>query len=845
VLALRVRILSSCKILAKCLEDKEVTLEAHTDDSKEALREIFSRYSDLIKNWCEKNNVQYNTFKRGIELAIHYHDFGKASRGWQNKCREVRNGKNVNLPPHAPYSGYFFVDELKNYHREGLFRFIPFLVTVSHHSLLVEGSWDSLKTNVSFYTDLLKKYNNECNISNKLKNWKIGMYKNWLERIKNKLQRNKNPKIEGENAVNTQFKAEYAIMLSLLTIADNVASEFEESKKETIEEIVDNKLPSPKTIAKKLDENKFDQHTYIQKKTKDFLETENNSIQPLLIEAPCGEGKTWTSLMIARRLFEEDIINRVIFALPTQVTTNNMLNEFEEEYGIKKNWTGIYHSELQNFLVDEEEIDKPKLKEYEYSFFFRPFNVTTIDHLLLSLVNGFRYAPRAFGNLQTSLVVIDEIHYYDNHTLGMIECLCKILRECNIPHIVMSATVPDEIKKIFSDYNEIQSKGTDFEGQTKKPYSFKYHDNLLITSEKGEMPKQKDSLSEDFWKVIKDNKDKNIGIIANTVPLSKIIYQKLTEQKDLFDSSSILLYNSQFMRKDRKKKEKLLRLLEKKIKKGNLNEEEKSFCKYNEINPEENIIFIGTQVAEISLGLSFDTLLTQLAPLDAVVQRGGRLHRNESFPNNKECNCQQCNQITQEHEYILHVFETGDVCYPYFDGENPLIGSIIDNTRRELKRNYTYTFKRGRDSLNQVYKGNIIKDFDKKIYFEEPYRSDLLFGESPTRNSEDGETRIKTRQIDQQYDVLPQIFEYKDEMISAEGFVKKLKKNRKFFNMIKENPTNKGVLELKKHMLKISSGQYYRLNDGEINMVNFGYPIRVVEASYDPKFGLEEIENIF
>ena len=207
------RTLSSCKILAKCSEDKEVTLEAHTDDSKEALQGIFSRYSGLLKNWCEKNNVSYNTFKRGVELATHYHDFGKASKKWQKRCRKIRNRKDVNLPPHAPYSGYFFTHELKKYHREGLFRFIPFLVTVSHHSLLVEGSWDNLNTDVSFYTDILSQYNNESNISKNLEDWKIGMYKNWLERIKDKLQRNKNPKIKEENVVNTQFKAEYSLML--------------------------------------------------------------------------------------------------------------------------------------------------------------------------------------------------------------------------------------------------------------------------------------------------------------------------------------------------------------------------------------------------------------------------------------------------------------------------------------------------------------------------------------------------------------------------------------------------------------------------------------------------------
>jgi len=98
----------------------------------------------------------------------------------------------------------------------------------------------------------------------------------------------------------------------------------------------------------------------------------------------------------------------------------------------------------------------------------KPFNISTIDHLLLSLVNGFKYAPRAFGNILNSLIIIDELHYYDQHTIGMVGCLCEILRRLKIPHIIMSATIPAQIKEKFdNEYQKIQSSGRDNKGNEK------------------------------------------------------------------------------------------------------------------------------------------------------------------------------------------------------------------------------------------------------------------------------------------------------------------------------------------------------------------------------------------
>ena len=105
-----------------------------------------------------------------------------------------------------------------------------------------------------------------------------------------------------------------------------------------------------------------------------------------------------------------------------------MVQEFEDEYGIPKDWIGIYHSEVMSFLVetnDEEQESDFSLSSQKFwnLIYSKPFNISTIDHLLLSLVNGFKFAPRAFGNILNSLIVIDELHYYDFHTVGMIDVL--------------------------------------------------------------------------------------------------------------------------------------------------------------------------------------------------------------------------------------------------------------------------------------------------------------------------------------------------------------------------------------------------------------------------------------
>jgi CRISPR-associated endonuclease/helicase Cas3 len=460
--------------------------------------------------------------------------------------------------------------------------YTPILAVVSHHSMLTEKSWNSLSLPGNFFENYLKEMGRKYSLKNIAFNDNWNNYFNGLKYYKINSQ---NPNFRSlwniNKPINTFFKARYCLLLSLITTSDNIASKFEEdgifSKAHQRNKLLQ-WFPSNLEVYKKLqniDEGKNLHHT--QEKMLELLNEKSDPPIRIILEAPCGEGKTLSALLCARELLKRGKINRVIFTLPTQTTTNNMKLEFESEYNIPKEWIGVYHSEVMEFLLSQEKDlgDKAIIDEYRKDFslssqkywsnlYGKAFNISTVDHLLLSLVNGYKHAPKAFGNLQTALVVIDELHYYDFHTIGMIKNLCKVLSFLKIPHLLMTATMPKKVKKIFEQhFNEkdsceiIVSSGIDNKlNEIRTPFRFEYHSKPMINGESKDLDVQ-------FQELIKSNLQNFIGIIVNTVKKSQDIYNLLKKE---YPTNQILLYNSEFMKVDRPKKEQILRKFSKKIK---------------------------------------------------------------------------------------------------------------------------------------------------------------------------------------------------------------------------------------------------------------------------------------
>ena len=101
------------------------------------------------------------------------------------------------------------------------------------------------------------------------------------------------------------------------------------------------------------------------------------------------------------------------------------------------------------------------------------------------------------------------------------------------------------------------------------------------------------------------------GVIMNTVQAAQKLLQEVSK---LIPEAEVLLLHSRFVATDRAGKES--QLLQR-------------AGKDSKPTDRAGLIVIGTQVLEQSLDIDFDVLITQLCPMDLLLQRIGRLHRHK------------------------------------------------------------------------------------------------------------------------------------------------------------------------------------------------------------------------
>ena len=359
----------------------------------------------------------------------------------------------------------------------------------------------------------------------------------------------------------------------------------------------------------------------------------------VILEAPMGMGKTEAPLIAAEDLGQKTNRTGMFFGLPTQATSNGIFTRVREwlDHIEGKKSLRLIHGKAQ---LNDEFSKLPKSRNIHGGdgvgvnewfagrkvSILDDFTVGTVDQILLAALKQKHLMLRHLG-LANKVVVIDEAHAYDSYMNIYLNQAIRWLGAYRVPVVILSATLPiSKRNSLLKSY--MMGANLDY-GSIPKPEGFATNEAYpLLTYNDGTNIKQfadfetDDGIdyqiikkskyeSEDLVGLIKENTPKGgiVGVMVNTVRKAQDFARQCI---DSFGQDAVDLLHSSFIATDRYKKER--NLIATIGKNGN--------------RPDFKIV-IGTQVIEQSLDIDFDILITDLAPMDLILQRMGRLHRHK------------------------------------------------------------------------------------------------------------------------------------------------------------------------------------------------------------------------
>ncbi len=367
----------------------------------------------------------------------------------------------------------------------------------------------------------------------------------------------------------------------------------------------------------------------------------------VIFEAPMGMGKTEAALVAVEQLARKTGRIGMFFGLPTQATSNGIfsrvkawLENLSDEMSYKRalrllHGKAALNEEFVNLpksrnIHDEEGNEKNVVTVNDWFSgrklsILDDFTVGTVDQFLLLALKQKHLMLRHLG-FANKVVVIDEVHAYDAYMSVYLYQAIKWMGAYGVPVVILSATLPIERRnKLIENY--MVGAGYKFR-RLAKPKNFDNNEAYpLLTLNDSDKILQYDNFekvagidyeiyrlskedSGDISRLIESITSQGVvGVIVNTVKKAQEFAKLCT---DVFGEENVFIMHSLFIATDRYKKEKdLLDLIGKDGKR-----------------PDFKIV-IGTQVIEQSLDIDFDVLITDLAPIDLLLQRMGREHRHK------------------------------------------------------------------------------------------------------------------------------------------------------------------------------------------------------------------------
>lgn len=410
--------------------------------------------------------------------------------------------------------------------------------------------------------------------------------------------------------------------------------------------------------------------------------------QLIIVESETGSGKTEAALLRFSKLYEEGFVDGAYFALPTRAAASQIFNRvrrFTESFFPIGNAPEpvlavpgyLRVGEAKGSLLPRFEViwdDKPdeEFRRRRWSaestkrFLAAQIAVGTVDQAMMSALK-VRHSHLRSVCLSRNLLIVDEVHASDPYMGMILEALLNDHIETGGHALLMSATLGSAARRRWLCGRRLLSlKEIDLNVAVGTPYPAisTPSESGGTTCSVGKTGKEKSvkvqplAAMENFQLVAERaidaaGKGAKVLVIRNTVghaiQTQKFIESHIEKAGSDRGTKNILftckgvqtLHHGRYARIDRQ-------LLDGAV--------EEQFGKNQAFG---GLVIVGTQTLEQSLDIDADFMITDLCPVDVLLQRIGRLHRHERGNRPAEFSSPMCVVLLPSLDPLTPLLEKG------------------------------------------------------------------------------------------------------------------------------------------------------------------------------------------
>ena len=308
-----------------------------------------------------------------------------------------------------------------------------------------------------------------------------------------------------------------------------------------------------------------------------------------LVTAPTGAGKTD---FLMRRCN-----GRVFYTLPYQASINAMYDRIKADLAETDAQVTLLHA-ASRLKIDRTQKHELQVEERITQRQVGASVKVMTPHQMACIAFGIKGYESMIADLTGCDVILDEIHTYTSEIQAVVLRIIEVLVDIGCRVHVGTATMPSKL------YDKVLG----LLGGSKQVLEVKLPDNTLESFNRHVVHKVHSV--DAAWQVVTDAvaRHRKVLVVCNQVSRAQHTYQELKRQHP---DVPMLLIHSRFKRAHRAQREAELT------------------NRYN--NMDNSCIVVSTQVVEVSLDISFDVMVTECAPIDAMIQRFGRINRKRTL----------------------------------------------------------------------------------------------------------------------------------------------------------------------------------------------------------------------